>query len=70
MFQITVNNNSGFIRKINEIYISFKKKQEKRRVFNKTVKELSQLSDRELADLGLRRTMIKQVAMEPYYDNH
>ncbi len=36
----------------------------RRRVFNRTVSELSQLTDRELADLGIHRAMISQIAAE------
>jgi uncharacterized protein YjiS (DUF1127 family) len=40
---------------------------ERRRVYNRTVRELSALSSRELADLGLSRTMITRVAIEAAY---
>ncbi len=38
------------------------------RVYRKTVNELSALSARELADLGLNRSMIKRIALEAVYD--
>lgn len=34
------------------------------RVYRQTVKELSRLSDRELADIGIHRSMISQVAYD------
>ncbi|WP_170360287.1 DUF1127 domain-containing protein [Ruegeria arenilitoris] len=34
------------------------------RVYRRTVNELSELSNRELADLGLHRSMIRRVAMQ------
>lgn len=40
---------------------------ERRRVFKQTVRELSALSNRELADLGIHRTMITRVANEAAY---
>lgn len=40
---------------------------DRRRVFNRTVRELSALSSRELADLGLSRSMITRVAIEAAY---
>lgn len=40
---------------------------ERRRVYNRTVRELRALSTRELADLGLHRSMITRVALEAAY---
>ncbi len=37
------------------------------RVYRKTVSELSELSTRELDDLGLSRSMIKRTALEAAY---
>ncbi len=37
---------------------------ERRRIFNQTYSELSQLSDRELGDIGLSRSDISRVARE------
>ncbi|MFD1343745.1 DUF1127 domain-containing protein [Litorisediminicola beolgyonensis] len=37
---------------------------QRRRVFSRTLKELSALSDRELADLGLHRSMLRRIAQE------
>lgn len=39
----------------------------RRRVFAQTMDELNQLSDRELADLGIPRFLIAQVAHEAAY---
>ncbi|MDG1281485.1 MAG: DUF1127 domain-containing protein [Pseudorhodobacter sp.] len=39
----------------------------RRAVFNTTMRELSTLSDRELSDLGIARTMIRQIALEAAY---
>lgn len=39
----------------------------KRRAYNKTLSELSQLSDRELADLGLHHSQIRSVAQQAVY---
>lgn len=35
----------------------------------KTIRELNQLSDQELRDIGISRGMIHSIAMESYYDN-
>jgi uncharacterized protein YjiS (DUF1127 family) len=37
---------------------------ERRRMYTKTVRELSALSNRELADLGLSRSMIRSIALD------
>ena len=39
---------------------------ERSREINSTIKELSKLSDIELADIGISRGMIRSVAMESY----
>jgi uncharacterized protein YjiS (DUF1127 family) len=40
---------------------------ERRRVYQRTLRELRALSNRELADLGLHRAMITRVAAEAAY---
>lgn len=40
---------------------------EKRRVYQQTYHELSSLSDRELADLGIARSSIRMLAQETVY---
>ena len=39
-----------------------------RAIYNRTVSELNALSDRELADIGISRSMITRVALEAAYD--
>ena len=46
---------------------SLHKDWEKYRAYRTTVKELSQLTDHELRDIGISRGMIHSVAMEIYY---
>ena len=36
---------------------------EKRRMYRRTIQELSSLSTRELSDLGIHRSMIRQIAL-------
>ncbi|MDU9002549.1 DUF1127 domain-containing protein [Sedimentitalea todarodis] len=38
------------------------------RVYRRTLHELSALSDRDLADLGLRRSILKRVAYQAAYE--
>ncbi|MFY0310269.1 DUF1127 domain-containing protein [Leisingera sp. D0M16] len=40
------------------------------RLYRKTVSELSELSARDLADLGLNRSEIKRVAYQAAYENN
>ncbi|WP_146587524.1 DUF1127 domain-containing protein [Puniceibacterium confluentis] len=40
----------------------------KRKVYHNTLNELQTLSDRELADLGLARSMIRRIAYEAAYE--
>lgn len=46
-----------------------KRRYEQHRVYRQTVRELSELSDRALADLGVSRSMIKALARESAYGN-
>lgn len=50
---------------IEELGVKFKRF----RLYRQTVNELSELSGRELADLGLNRSMIKRVAYQAAYEN-
>ena len=47
----------------------WKRKAALRAEYNRTVRELSALSDFELRDIGISRGMIHSVAMEAHYDN-
>lgn len=47
----------------------YKRKAAIRAQYNRTVRELSALSDFELRDIGISRGMIHSVAMEAHYDN-
>lgn len=38
-----------------------------RRIYSRTARELSGLTDRELADLGIHRSMITEIAREAAY---
>lgn len=40
------------------------------RLYRQTVNELSSLTSRELADLGLNRSMIKRIAYQAAYENN
>ncbi|MEX0351513.1 MAG: DUF1127 domain-containing protein [Paracoccaceae bacterium] len=55
---------SGFYAGIENLKTRF----EQYRVYRRTLGELSALSERELADLGMHRSMIRRIAMEAAYD--
>lgn len=40
---------------------------QRRRIYDQTLRELKALSDRDLADLGIHRAMIRNVAREAAY---
>ena len=58
---ISVSNRLGNIAK------SVKLALHRRRLFNQTVRELSGLSDRDLSDLGIHASMIKDIAKQAAY---
>ena len=39
----------------------------KRKIYNTTFRELDRLTDRELADLGIARSLIRQIAYDAAY---
>ena len=49
------------------LWSTVKDKLEKRGTYRRTLNELSALSTRELADLGLNRSMIRRIAHETTY---
>lgn len=57
----------GLIERIAEFRAAAAEAAAKRKVYRQTVNELSALSNRELADLGLSRSGIKAIAMEAAY---
>ncbi|SHG61298.1 protein of unknown function [Cognatiyoonia sediminum] len=56
-----------FGQRFNEFRARMAEASAQRKTYNTTMSELSALSNRELADLGLHRSMIKQVALEAAY---
>ena len=49
------------------IYFSLNDRMQKRRAYNKTVRELSKMTDRDLADIGFSRSEIKARALKSIY---
>ncbi|MEM5476828.1 DUF1127 domain-containing protein [Pacificibacter sp. AS14] len=59
----------GLAGRFNAIKNSLAERVARYRVFRETVKELENLSSRELNDLGLSRSGIKSIALEAAYGN-
>ena len=55
---------STLIDQITDLWDVVKTGFEKRRMYRRTIQELSSLSTRELSDLGIHRSMIRQIALE------
>lgn len=58
---------AGIVQRIVALARDIQDAYQRRRVFNETLRELSALSGRELADLGIHRSMITRVAREAAY---
>lgn len=57
----------GFADRFGSLFSGLKLALQQRRIYNQTVHELRTLSDRDLADLGIHRAMITDVAKEAAY---
>ena len=55
--------------KIAVLWTEIKEANAKRVVYNTTVRELNTLSGRELADLGIHRSLIRRLALDTAYKN-
>lgn len=69
---MTYNTDTGlagfsFAQRFSALKVELAEKAAKRKVYRTTLKELSDLSDRDLTDLGLSRSMIKGIALEAAY---
>ena len=58
---------SSFVEFVKSAAADFKAYRAKRAVYNETVRELSSLSNRELADLGVNRSNINSIAYSHVY---
>ncbi|EKE45330.1 hypothetical protein OCGS_0420 [Oceaniovalibus guishaninsula JLT2003] len=63
----TLPHHAGFAERAAGIAAALRDRWTARRTFRRTVNELSDLSNRELADLGLCRTEIRHIALEAAY---
>jgi uncharacterized protein YjiS (DUF1127 family) len=58
---------SGLGLRLAELRSALAERLERRRIYRRTIEELSALSDRDLEDLGLHRSRIVEVAQEAAY---
>lgn len=58
---------SGIASKITSIFHSLAERYAQARVYRTTVSEMSDLTDRDLADLGISRSMIHSIAYDAAY---
>lgn len=65
---INTNAQAGLGARFNAVLTALRARAARRRIFNETYSELSQLSNRELADLGLARAEIRRVAYQAAYE--
>lgn len=63
----TQTGHHGFSAGLSDFIAHLRETFARRRVYHRTVAELSQLSDRELSDLQLSRSSIRSVAREAAY---
>ena len=59
---------SAFGALLSTLTVDLKARFARRKVYNTTFRELASLSDRELSDLGLNRSMIRRVAYQAAYE--
>ncbi len=57
----------GLVDRIAALFSAAQRAVQRRRIYNRTVNELSNLSTRELNDLGISRSMITRLACEAAY---
>ena len=58
---------NGFMDRVSVLKDSVVTALNQRRIYNRTVAELNALTDRELADLGIARMSIRDIATEASY---
>lgn len=60
---------NGFADRLNAVVASVKTAMQRRRIYAQTVRELNNLTTRELADLGIAASQINAIAKEAAYGN-
>lgn len=57
----------GLLNRFARLVADYREARQRDRVFRQTLKELNALTNRELADLGIARSMITRIAHEAAY---
>lgn len=65
--EINSNAHSGLGNRLTALVAEFRARSARRRIYRQTFRELSALTNRELADLGLSRSEIRRVAYQAAY---
>ncbi len=63
----TLNLRLGLAERLAAYLAAFSEDRQRRKVYRQTLRELGVLSNRDLADLGIHRSMITRVALEAAY---
>ncbi|EIE50313.1 hypothetical protein AL036_13840 [Salipiger aestuarii] len=58
---------AGFAGGFGSFFAGIREQMERRKLFRETLRELNSLSNRELADLGLSRSMTRRIAYQAAY---
>ena len=64
MAYVNTTSAPSFADRFSALLVAFETRRRQRRVYRATFNELSQLSNRELADLGMGRSQIRSIALE------
>lgn len=65
---ITHAGSTGWSARLTDFFADLRTRFERRKVYRETLSELRALEDRDLADLGLNRTMLKRIAYQAAYE--
>lgn len=67
MMNHTATSEAGVLGRLRGLWDAMGEARARRRVYNETLRELSNLSSRDLEDLGISRGMISRIAYEAAY---
>lgn len=63
----SARNANGLRAKLSDFFAGLQEARARNAVYRQTIRELNSLTERDLADLGIHRSMITRVAMEAAY---